>query len=30
MIAGHSYTGGDESIYRLIKRGFEWKAELMA
>jgi hypothetical protein len=30
MRAGHSFTGGDESIYRLTKLGFERKAELLA
>jgi hypothetical protein len=30
MVAGHSFAGGDESIYRLTKEGFERKAELLA
>jgi hypothetical protein len=30
MNAGHSFTGGDESIYRLTKWGFEGKAEVRA
>jgi hypothetical protein len=30
MVAGHSFVGGDESIYRLTKEGFERKAELLA
>ena len=30
MGAGHSFAGGDESIYRLTKEGFERKAELLA
>lgn len=30
MVAGHSFAGGDESIYRLTKEGFEQKAELLA
>ncbi len=30
MEAGHSFAGGDESIYRLTKEGFERKAELLA
>jgi hypothetical protein len=29
MVAGHSFTGGDESIYRLTREGFERKAELL-
>jgi hypothetical protein len=29
MVAGHSFAGGDESIYRLTKEGFERKAELL-
>lgn len=29
MAAGHTFTGGDESIYRLTKEGFERKPELM-
>jgi hypothetical protein len=30
MEAGHSFAGGDESIYRLTKEGFERKAGLVA
>src|SRR5947209_8072210 len=30
MEAGHSFAGGDESVYRLTKEGFEQKAELLA
>jgi hypothetical protein len=30
MEAGHSFSGGDESVYRLTKEGFERKAELLA
>jgi hypothetical protein len=30
MVAGHSFAGGDESIYRLTKEGFERKAALLA
>ena len=30
MAAGHSFTGGDESIYRLTQEGFERRAELLA
>ncbi len=30
MAAGHSFAGGDESIYRLTRRGFERKAEILA
>jgi hypothetical protein len=30
MVAGHSFAGGDESIYRLTKEGFERKAEILA
>jgi hypothetical protein len=30
MQSGHTYTKGDESIYRLTKEGFERKAELLA
>jgi hypothetical protein len=30
MRAGHTFTGGDESMYRLTKAGFERKAELLA
>jgi hypothetical protein len=30
MRAGHTFTGGDESMYRLTKEGFERKAELIA
>jgi hypothetical protein len=30
MEAGHSFAGGDESIYRLTKEGFERKAEFLA
>jgi hypothetical protein len=30
MEAGHSFAGGDESIYRLTKERFERKAELVA
>jgi hypothetical protein len=30
MMAGHSFAGGDESVYRLTKEGFERKAELLA
>jgi hypothetical protein len=30
MVAGHSFAGGDESIYRLTKEGFGRKAELLA
>ncbi len=26
----HSLTGGDESVYRLTKEGFERKAEILA
>jgi hypothetical protein len=26
MVAGHSFAGGDESIYRLTQEGFERKA----
>jgi hypothetical protein len=29
MVAGHSFAGGDESIYRLTKEGFERKAEIL-
>jgi hypothetical protein len=29
MVAGHTFTGGDESMYRLTKLGFARKAELM-
>ena len=29
MQAGHTYTKGDESIYRLTKEGFERKLELL-
>jgi hypothetical protein len=29
MQAGHTYTKGDESIYRLTKDGFERKLELL-
>jgi hypothetical protein len=29
MRAGHTYTKGDESIYRLTKEGFERKLELL-
>ena len=29
MRAGHTYTKGDESIYRLTKEGFERKFELL-
>jgi hypothetical protein len=29
MQAGHTYTKGDESIYRLTKEGFERKVELL-
>ena len=28
--AGHTFTGGDESVYRLTKEGFERKAEFLA
>ena len=30
MAAGHSFAGGDESVYRLTKEGFERKAEVRA
>ena len=30
MMAGHSFAGGDESVFRLTKEGFERKAELLA
>jgi hypothetical protein len=30
MAAGHSFAGGDESIYRLTRQGFERKAEILA
>ena len=30
MRAAHSFAGGDESIYKLSKEGFERKAELLA
>ncbi len=30
MMAGHSFVGGDESIYVLTEEGFERKAELLA
>ena len=30
MVAGHSFAGGDESIYRLTKEGFDRKAKLLA
>jgi hypothetical protein len=30
MAAGYSFAGGDESIYRLTKEGFERKADLLA
>ena len=30
MMAGHSFAGGDESVYRLTKEGFEQKAEIVA
>lgn len=30
MRAGHSFTGGDESIYRVTKLGFERKSELLS
>jgi hypothetical protein len=29
MAAGHTFVGGDESIYSLTKEGFERKAELL-
>ncbi len=29
MQAGHTYTKGDESIYRLTKEGFDRKLELL-
>ena len=29
MQAGHTYTKGDESIYRLTKEGFEAELELL-
>ena len=29
-LAGHSFVGGDESVYRLTRYGFERKAELLA
>jgi hypothetical protein len=30
MEAMHSFAGGDESVYRLTKKGFERKAEILA
>jgi hypothetical protein len=30
MVAGHGFRGGDESVYRLTKEGFERKAEILA
>lgn len=30
VAAGHSFSGGRDSIYRLTKEGFERKAELLA
>ena len=30
MAAGHTFVGGDESIYQLTKEGFERKAEILA
>jgi hypothetical protein len=30
MEAMHSFAGGDESVYRLTKEGFERKAEILA
>ena len=30
MAAGHSFVGGDESVYRLTKNGWEWKNEFLA
>ena len=30
MAAGHSFAGGDESIYRLTRHRFERKAEILA
>ena len=30
MQGGHSFVGGDESVYVLTKEGFERKAELLA
>jgi len=29
VVAGHSFTGGDESVYRLTKLGFERKTGLL-
>jgi hypothetical protein len=30
MMACHSFAGGDESVYRLTKEGFEWKTDLVS
>jgi hypothetical protein len=30
MVAGSSFAGGDESVYRVTKLGFERKAEILA
>ena len=30
MAAGHSFAGGDESVYRLTKKGWEWKIEFLS
>jgi hypothetical protein len=30
MIAAHTFAGGDESLYKLTKLGFERKGELLA
>ena len=30
MVAGNSFSGGDESVYHVTKQGFERRAELLA
>ena len=30
LAAGHSFAGGDESIYRLTKKGWEWKTQFLS